>query len=247
MYLVNSKEYTNYPVALVTGGAKRLGREFALFLAAQGYDIALHYNNSHSEAESTAEDIRKLGRSCRIYQADFSTSNGSNGLINSVWQDFGRIDLLLNSASLMQRAPLTETDGELFDLMQNVNFRAAYFLTRDLALKEQNSLVVNILDTRIVKNQFVFSAYLLSKKALAEFTKMVALELAPRIRVNGIAPGLILPVGTESDDYLNKIITKNPQKRQGLAENLQQALDYLIKNTFVTGEILFVDGGEHLN
>jgi len=243
---VKSETYSNNPVALVTGGAKRLGREFSLFLADQGFDIALHYNNSLSEAETTAAEILKTGQSCKIYQADFSDKNGSNGLVNAVWQDFGRIDLLLNSASLMLRAPLKETDAEILDLMQNINFRAPYFLTRDLALKQQKALVINLLDTRIVKNQFAFSAYLLSKKMLADFTKMAALELAPDIRVNGIAPGIILPVGTESDEYLAKLTAKNPQKKQGLPLNLQHALDYLLKNSFVTGEILFVDGGEHL-
>jgi len=243
---VKSEEYSSIPVALVTGGAKRLGKEFALFLANQGFDIALHYNNSLSEAETTAAEIRKTGQSCRIYQADFANKNGSDGLVNVVWQDFGRIDLLLNSASLMLRAPLKETDAEILDLMQNINFRAPYFLTRDLALKQQKALVINLLDTRIVKNQFAFSAYLLSKKMLADFTKMAALELAPDIRVNGIAPGIILPVGTETDEYLAKLTAKNPQKKQGLPLNLQQALDYLLKNSFVTGEILFVDGGEHL-
>lgn len=232
--------------ALITGGAKRLGREFALFLADQGYNIALHYNSSKDEAESVASEIRLKDRKCRIYQADFATRDGSSRLIEKVAVDFGEIDLLLNSASVMQRATLKDTDGQLFDLMMNVNFRTPYFLTRDLANRENSAHVINILDTRIVKNQFVFSAYLLSKKMLAEFTKMAALELSPNIRVNGIAPGLILPADTESTEYLAKLINKNPQKRTGLSENLLLAIKYLIQNHFVTGEILFVDGGESL-
>lgn len=232
--------------ALVTGGAKRLGREFALFLADLGYNIAMHYNSSKAEAESVASEIVLKGRKCLIYQADFAKTNGSAGLIQKVTADFGKIDLLLNSASVMQRATLKDTDDQLLDLMLNVNFRAPYFLTRDLANHGNSAQVINILDTRIVKNQFVFSAYLLSKKMLAEFTKMAALELSPNIRVNGIAPGLILPAGTESAEYLAKLISKNPQKQAGLSENLLLAIKYLIQNHFVTGEILFVDGGEHI-
>jgi NAD(P)-dependent dehydrogenase (short-subunit alcohol dehydrogenase family) len=143
-------------------------------------------------------------------------------------------------------APIAETTPDLFAKQFKVNFEAPYFLTQAFAKNGGTGCVINIIDNKVAFNQYQYSAYLLSKKALAEFTKLAAIELAPQVRVNGIAPGVILPAGSRTSDYIQWRVQGIPVKQQGSTENISQAVSYILNNPFVNGQILFVDGGESL-
>ena len=230
--------------ALVTGGGTRLGSHFALNLAKRGYDIALHYNSSAESAQQVAEQIQQLGQSCELFQYDFSAAQDAGELVRQVYQKFPQLSLLVNSASVYQAATTAETDAALLTQQFQVNFFTPYLLTKRFAELVSKGEIINILDNKIPYQQYQYSAYLLSKKTLAEFTKMAAMEFAPAIRINGIAPGVILPADVRTDDYIDWRIDGIPLKQQGMPEQLCQAMNYLLDNLFVCGQILFVDGGE---
>ncbi|NEQ17402.1 MAG: SDR family NAD(P)-dependent oxidoreductase [Moorea sp. SIO3E2] len=175
--------------ALVTGGTKRIGKAIALDLAKHGYDLAIHYNSSRQDAEILGKQIQSLDRNCRFYQADLTCDQDMLNLLPRVKADVPELDVLVNNASIFEPATLKETELDLFDSHFAVNFKAPYFFTRDFARLYQKGNIINIIDTRINKNDFSYSAYTLAKKALANLTEMAAWELAPNIRVNGICPG----------------------------------------------------------
>jgi 2-amino-4-hydroxy-6-hydroxymethyldihydropteridine diphosphokinase len=230
--------------ALVTGGAVRLGKEIALTLARAGYDIALHYNESAQAAERTAELCRAAGSRCEAFRADFSDLDSLPGLMDDVASRFPHLDLLLNSASVYESGAIAETSPALLDRQWRVNFAAPFMLMKAFHRRIGDGAIVNVLDNKIAFNQFQYAAYLTSKKALAEATKMAALEFAPRIRVNGIAPGVILPAPTRDAAYLAWRKEAIPAGRLGDPDRLCQGLMALVSNDFINGQILFVDGGE---
>lgn len=232
--------------ALVTGGATRLGRYFAEALADAGYDIALHVNRSREEAEEVASGIRAKGRECEILPCDFLSDNLSD-LLKSAKQRFPGLNLLLNSASAYEPAPIASTELAMLETQFRVNMFTPLLLTRYFSEAVQEGQVINIIDNKVAYHQYPYAAYLLSKKSLAEMTRMAALEFAPRIRVNGIAPGVVLPASQRTSDYMEWRIEGIPLKQQGEPANLIRALYYLLDNPFVAGQILFVDGGESIN
>ncbi len=235
------------PAALVTGSGTRLGAEFALYLAEKGFDIALHYNRSSEGAERVKQAITELGRQCYLVQWDFLNSDEPEKLISDVLIQFPRLELLLNSASVYDSAPTQKTTLALLEQQFKVNCFTPFLLTAAFAEQVGKGQVINILDNKIAYQQYHYSAYLLSKKSLADFTTMAAMEFAPEIRVNGIAPGVVMPGNTRTSDYIDWRIDGIPLKRQGQTSHLCQALGYLVDNEFVTGQQLFVDGGESVN
>ncbi|XGV87991.1 MAG: SDR family oxidoreductase [Limnothrix sp. BL-A-16] len=232
--------------ALVTGSAIRLGKAISQSLAQAGYNIALHYNSSQEAALATADEFRSYGVECDLFPFDLLNEPDMNPLVERVRSRFGDLNVLVNSASVYDAAPIAETTLDLFEKQFKVNFQAPYFLTQAFAKNNGSGCVINIIDNKVAFNQYQYSAYLLSKKALAEFTKLAAIELAPAIRVNGIAPGFILPVSTRTQDYVEWLIDGIPVKQQGSTENIVKAVHYILDNSFVAGQILFVDGGESL-
>ena len=233
-------------VAIVTGGAKRIGRTIALMLARRGYDIILHYNASIDEAERTAKEIEASGRRCFLLSANFDDMTQVLTFIPNAFQISNNCHLLVNSASIFDRARLLETDEDLFDRHFNINFKTPFFLSRDFARLYKQGQIINVLDTKISKNMISYFVYTLTKKALFEFTKMAAKELAPNIRVNGIGPGLILPPPGQDESYLDEKSKSIPLKRKGDLESIGSAISFLIDNHYITGECIFIDGGEHL-
>lgn len=233
------------PLALVTGGAVRLGREICLGLAATGYDIALHYNRSQDAAEKTAGEIQKTGKSCEIYKLDLSAPFDPDRFFETIGSRQRLPSLLVNSASVYGQAEISQTNGSLFDEQIAVNIKAPFFLSSAFFRKAPAAAqIINILDNKIHFEQYEYAAYLLSKKMLAEFTKMAALEFAPSVRVNAVAPGVTMPASERSADYIQWRLNGIPLKRQGKSENILQAIRFFIENEFVTGQILTVDGGE---
>ncbi len=232
--------------ALITGGAVRLGKVFSTALAEVGYNIAIHYNSSSQAANETAELCRQRGVECDIFQFDFNQTNDVAELIRAVHKRFPDLSVLINSASAYDQATMIDTTEELLEKQFKVNLMTPYFLTRAFAKQCKSGSVINIIDNKIAFNQYQYSAYLLSKKSLAEFTRLAALELAPAVRVNALAPGVVLPASERTQDYIDWRVQGIPVQRQGTTENITQALHYLLDNEFVCGQILTVDGGESL-
>ena len=234
------------PAALVTGAANRLGLAFATALADRGYDIALHYHHSTEQAQHQAELIRNRGVRCETFQFDLSDEDPAC-LIEQVYHRFPGLQVLINSASAYHAGTIANTDRALLQKQFSVNFFAPYLLSGSFAKQVASGSIINILDNKIAFQQYQYGAYLMSKKALAEFTKLAAMEFSPRIRVNGIAPGVVLPGETRTGDYIDWRIQGIPLQRQGRVEDLIRAMNYLLDSDFVTGQILFVDGGEGMN
>ena len=232
--------------ALVTGGARRIGAAIARALAQNGYDVALHYLTSAESAERTAGEIEEMGRRCRLFRCDLSDHQETAGLIPSVREHFSHLDVLINNASIFERANLRGTGRDLFERHFNINFKAPFFLTQAFAEGCAQGQIINILDTRVSRSDQHHAAYTLSKKALLELTRMAARELGPAIRVNGVSPGMILPPPGEVVDELERRSAALPLKRIGNMANLVAAVLFLLDNPFVTGECIYVDGGEHL-
>ena len=233
-------------VALVTGGAKRIGRAICLKLAQLGYDIALHYNASSKEARELAQLIRQNTQHCEIFRCDLANESQISQLIKKVYAKYKRLDVLINSASLFEKSNFKNETNALFNKHFNVNFKAPFILTRDFARLATKGQIINILDANVVKNKTSHLSYLLSKKSLYELTKVAAVELAPHIRVNGIAPGFILPPKGATENYLNRLRNKIPLQTQGSPEQIAFCVEFLLKNPYVTGQVIFNDGGEHL-
>lgn len=229
--------------ALITGAARRIGREIALKLAKNGYDIAIHYNKSETEAESLKNDLKKLKVKSNIYQCNLNNEKEVSALIKNVYSDFNNLSLLVNNASIFVRSSILNTKNQLLNKTFNINFKAPYILTREFANICKKGNIINIIDTKITKNGYFYSAYSLSKQALCHLTKQSANELAPDIRVNGICPGLIFP--QEGED-LQKMANKIPLKKAGNINSITAALLFLLKNEYITGQLIYVDGGQHL-
>lgn len=232
--------------ALVTGGAIRVGFHFAKTLAAKGYDIAIHYNSSVDKAEEAAMDIRAMGVKCAIFPCDFLSGRDPSSLIDDVVAVFPHLSVLVNCASIYNAAPVAETTMEVLQDEFMVNFFTPFLLSGAFARQVEKGNIINILDNKIAFQQYQYGAYLSAKKALGELTKMTAMEFAPRIRVNGIAPGVIMPGVTRTDDYISWRVKGIPLQRQGAVEELGKALLYILDNEYITGQHLFVDGGEGL-
>ena len=232
------------PTVLVTGGAVRLGRAIVLHLARCGYDIALHYGTSKKLAEQTANEARKLGVRCETYHTDFSDINSITPLMTRVLEDFNQIEILVNSAANFIQENLEETsDRGLLDTI-NVNLMAPFILMREFKKKVNSGLIINILDERILRRVSTFGAYSVSKYSLAHLTELSAVDWGETVRVNGIAPGLILPPAGGSAEYLVKNSSNIPTKTHGSISDILRGFDYLLDSPFVNGEILFIDGGE---
>lgn len=255
-------ENCNNPGALVTGGATRLGLAFARSIAQRGYDIALHCHSSTDVAHDACKEIRELGVRCEVFQADFSCDRPDD-LIHQVAGNFPNLQLLVNSASAYEAASIANTSLDLLRQQFSVNFFAPFMLTQAFAKSREigttvkanvgtegsrtKGTVINILDNKIAFQQNDYAAYLLSKKTLAEFTRLAAIEYAPSIRINGIAPGVVLPGDERTEDYVSWRVENIPLKQQGKVDDLLRAINYLMDSEFVTGQIITVDGGENIN
>lgn len=236
-------------VALVTGGAVRIGRALALVLAGQGVRVALHYGNSAEAAAMAVAAIHDLGGYAAAFQADLRHLSQIEELVDRVAQRLGPVDILVNSAAIFESAEFIDTSESSWDEQFAVNLKAPFFLARAFAChvgKERTGQIVNIADWRAVRPDPHCMAYSLSKAGILAMTKGLALALAPNIRVNSIAPGAILPPPGRDETYLEKLGGHIPLQRHGSPDEVAAALLYLVTAQFVTGQVLFVDGGEHL-
>jgi NAD(P)-dependent dehydrogenase (short-subunit alcohol dehydrogenase family) len=238
-----------YPTALVTGASQRLGREMATYLASAGYAIAVHYNRSAAPAEAFVAELTAAGHQAQAFCADLSDAAAVSGLIGQVAGAIGAPTCLVNSASTFADDRVEDFSVSTWHQHFSVNTLAPALLAQGFAnnlLAGQEGLIVNVLDEAATKPGPTFFSYTASKAALVAMTEMMAQGLAPRIRVNGIAPGLILNSGHPSEEAFQQAHKNTLLGRGPGAESIVRALRYLVESTEVTGEILFVDAGKHL-
>ena len=234
------------PAVLITGGANRIGKALGLHLAALGFDIALHYNTSTKDAQNTASEIRSAKIRCEMFGCDLTDTAKTSHLIGDVKKKFPRLNLLINSASAFGKSNLDLNSLGRINQDIAIHFKAPFILISEFARLCQRGQIINFLDTNVSKHKTAYTTYLLAKKSLENLTKLAAVELAPHIRVNAIAPGLILPPVSQTNSYLDRLAKKIPLKRKGNHTNITQTVDFLVQNNFLTGQTIFVDGGEHL-
>ena len=236
--------------ALVTGAGKRLGRAMALRLGRDGYAVAVHYNGSQEAAEEVAAEIRKSGAEARALQANLSDESATSGLIAAAEKAVGRLSLLVNSASVFESDDVDNATRESWDLHLNTNLRAPFKLAQDFAaqtVREDDNLIVNIIDQRVLKLTPQFLSYTLSKAALFTLTKTLAQSLGPRnIRVNGVGPGPTMRNSRQSEDDWRIQNEATILGRGATPDDVAEALIYLTKARAVTGQMIAVDGGQHL-
>lgn len=233
--------------ALITGGAKRIGKVIALKLAKAGFDIALHYHTSKAEAEETAKEIRRLGVACELFQSTLSGEKDAAALIEDATNAFEYLNVLINNASIFERREFLETDEKFLDQTFGLNFKVPFFLTQHFAKTVTGKAhVVNMLDTYITRHNGHYFGYLLSKKSLAEFTKMAARELAPRIHVNGVCIGVTTLSENLKPDYVARKQRDLPEQKLVEPEEVAAAVLSLIESPYLNGQLLFVDSGDQL-
>jgi pteridine reductase len=231
--------------ALITGSAVRIGREIALSLAERGVNIIIHYHSSKRHTDELSSELDRMGVRSWSIQADLSRFE-SDKLIEQSLELSGSLGILVNNASIFTKS--TIDDLTLADLVNNIeiNAWAPFSLSRAYAREIKRGCIINLLDQRITSYDLNHTGYILSKHVLTALTRITALAYAPEIRVNGIAPGLILPPPGEPMSYLEKLSGTIPLKRHGNPGNIGEAAVFLASNEFITGEIIFVDGGRHL-
>jgi pteridine reductase len=244
----------NGQLVLITGGAVRIGRAIVMELAACKCDVIIHYQESEAKAKALAEEVGALGRKAYTVAGSLGSHDDCLRIIDDAVSAAGRIDVLINNAAVFKKESLLESiDSAVKDEFQ-VNLFAPMSLTREFAsrIKANGSgrgvvgAVVNLVDRRVVGNEIGCMPYLLAKKALVEFTRNAALELAPSITVNAVAPGAILPPPGEGDDVVRELAGEAPLAHQCLPPDVARAVAFLLQADGITGQTLFVDSGQHL-
>jgi len=230
---------------LITGAARRLGRRFALVCAQAGANIVIHHAHSESDAETLRDEINRLDRQTWIFQTDLSDSSQTRNLIPLINRSTP-IHYLINNAAIFESLSFNSTSLDDWNNHLNINLTAPLLLSQAFAAQaEEGARIVNILDWRALRPGADHFPYTISKSALAAMTKSMAVALAPKITVNGLALGAILP---PADGNVNSNITKNiPMQRWANGGEVEQALLFLLTcPPYITGEIIHVDGGRHL-
>jgi pteridine reductase len=233
-------------VALVTGGARRVGRALSLALAEAGADVVVNYNASADAADETVADIGRLGRRAVAVAADVSRRADVDHMIAETERVFGRLDILVNSASLFERQPFAEITDEDWDRVLGVNLKGPFMLAQraaPLLRAHGDGAIINIVDLSALQPWPSFAHHAVSKAGLLHLTRVLARALAPHVRVNSIAPGTVLPPENEEGEDGSE---KRVVKRAGDPGDVVSAMLYLLRAGFVTGENLVVDGGRML-
>ncbi|PIQ43310.1 MAG: pteridine reductase [Gammaproteobacteria bacterium CG11_big_fil_rev_8_21_14_0_20_46_22] len=237
-------------VVLITGGAKRVGAEVVRHLHALGYRVVVH--TRHSSAEPLLNELNAKRKDSAVsLQADLSDMKAIERLAQDALKIFGRIDALVNNASSFYPTPVGKIDEAVWDDLMNINAKAPLFLTQALAgeLKKNQGAVVNMVDIHVERPLKDFHVYSMSKAALEMLTKTLARALAPDVRVNAVAPGIILWGESEKDFSEEKkaqMIKRVPLQRQGEAKDIAETIAFLLQQKYINGQIIAVDGGRRL-
>ena len=239
----------NSKSVLVTGAAKRLGRAIALDLAKQGWDIALHFNGSEEAANETAALIRAEGRHVALVKADLAGEEETSALVSRAATELGPLTALVNNASIFERDDWASATRESWDRHLNINLRAPFVLSQSFARQlpeEMHGAIVNIIDQRVLKPTPQFLSYSLSKAALYWLNTTLAQGLAPRIRVNAVAPGPTMINARQSEAQFRRQREATVLGTGAKPQDVCDAVRYLLAAPAVTGQMIAVDGGQHL-
>ncbi|GJM26720.1 MAG: pteridine reductase [Phycisphaerae bacterium] len=248
--MMTDADHNDAPVALVTGGAIRVGRGIAVALADAGYDVLIHYRKSEADVEKTRAEIESSGRRCATIQGDLLDDDTPVRLIYGAKQAFGRLDILVNNASLFEPDPADAFTSEHWRRMMQINAIAPAALIESATplLEASNTgQVINLCDISADRPWPTHRAYCASKAALANLTVSYARRLAPSIRVNGVAPGIAIFPDDYDEPTRQRLVAKVPLRREGTVEDIAQAVRFLAeRGDYITGQILRVDGGRSI-
>jgi pteridine reductase len=239
-------------VAVVTGGSRRIGREIARQLHGVGFDIALHYRRSRDEAGSLAQELQSVrSGSCQLFQADLTDPLQMEAFTSALREAYPAVHALVNNASGFEATPIDDCTSNEFDNMLSSNLKGPYFLIQGLLpVLAEDSSIVNIIDVHAQRPLRNFNVYCAAKAGLASLTRSLALELAPRTRVNGVSPGAILwPEGGASydEDHRKETLASTPLDRMGHPEDIASTVVFLAESAaYITGQVIVVDGGKSL-
>jgi len=238
------------PTVLITGAAKRLGRAIALHLAQAGWRVAVHYRDSVDEARKTVADCAKLAGSSASFRANLASETAVRHLLPSVVEKFGHVDALVNSASTFEHDTVTSFSFAALEKHMRANAGAAILLSQalhdHLTSRAANGVVVNLLDQKLWNPNPDFLSYTLSKAALEAANTLLAIELAPRLRVVGVAPGLTLTSPMLSPDKFATLHKMAPLGHSSTTADVAATVAFALTNRSITGTTLLVDGGQHL-
>ncbi|MCA9116716.1 MAG: SDR family oxidoreductase [Planctomycetaceae bacterium] len=237
-------------VAVVTGGAVRIGRAIALGLASAGADVCIHCGNSVAEAEAVCRLIQGMGRNCAVVRGDLSRpTETAREILSAAASQLGPVTILVNNAAVFEPDELATLTDEVWQRQLAINLQSPVWLSREFAAQLPEGRmggIVNLADWRALRPVPGHLSYTIAKAGLVAATKLLAQELAPRVRVNAIAPGAILPPPESSDEQFQRLARKIPLRQTGGPEHIVQAVLFFLQNEFVTGEVLHVTGGQQL-
>jgi NAD(P)-dependent dehydrogenase (short-subunit alcohol dehydrogenase family) len=235
--------------ALITGASKRIGLAIARHLARQGHTIALHYNASQQEADEAVALIQSEGGKAVAFQADFMDPAAPERIFHQIIQTLGSVEVLINNASVFEPDTMETLDHALWERHCSVNLRAPLFLSQAFAKsqsRDKKRCIINVLDQRVLKSSPNFISYSLTKAALFTATKTMAQALAPHIRVNAVGPGPTLRNTRQSDDDFARQSAALLLGQGPSPDDIAEAVAYLVQARSVTGQMIAVDGGQHL-
>ena len=238
---------------LVTGGAVRIGRAICKELSVCGCVVVVHYHRSKSEAEDLVDMLRSKGSQAFSVGGELGCQDGCSKLINDAAEVAGGLDILVNNASVFHKNDFMEVSEKKFRDEIEINAFVPIFLSqafarlkRDVSELPPHGKIVNLLDQRVAGFEAGALPYILSKKMLADFTKLAALELAPKFTVNAVSPGPVLPTPGKGDEYVQELAGAMPLQCRIFPEDVARAVVYLLESDVVTGQTIFVDGGQGL-
>jgi pteridine reductase len=235
-------------VALVTGAGTRVGRAIAVALGKAGMRVGVHYYGSEKGARQTADEIVAAGSDARTLPGDLTDPATGPRVVEHISKVFGSLDVLVNSAAVMLRTPVGEVLVEDWDAMFALNLRAPFFLSQSAArvMKDRGGVIINIADLAAFEAWRNYVPHSITKAGVVQMTRGLAHALAPKIRVNAIAPGAVLLPDGYTAEQRDKLVSTTPLGRIGSPEDVAQAVIYLISADYVTGETIIVDGGRHV-
>lgn len=242
-------EAQGYLNVLITGAAQRIGRTIALDLAAHGYGVAVHYRNSQDQAEQVVATIKDGGGRAIALKADLADEDEVKSLIPAASSALGPLTVLVNNASLFENDTVQSCTLKSWDKHMNVNLRAPFVLSQMFAEQVPDGItssIINLLDQRVLNLTPFFTSYTVSKSALWTLTQTLALALAPKVRVNGIGPGPTIRNERQSEDDFTRQWSETPMAQRVMPEEIAQAVRFIIHAPSMTGQMIALDGGQHL-
>ena len=234
---------------IITGGATRIGASIAKKLSGNKVEIVIHFNKSRTKAIALKKELEKNGTKIHLVKGNLNKEEDIRKIIKSSKKYLKYFDCLINNASMFENDKLDNFSSESWDKHLNINLKAPALLTREFAknVKGKNNNVINIIDQRVFKLTPYFFSYTLSKTGLYTLTKTSAMSLAPKIRVNGIAPGPTIKNKRQSKIHFKKQFLATPLKQQVNINEIANAVDFFIKNSSITGQVISIDSGQSLN